>query len=308
MREFAQICSDTGVRAVLHSDPDHILKPGHQPVRALDYVVDDIAAVEAACEAAGWRRYGPNAISARGIVLRLHTTAATVSALATVQPLSVRSVAQSSHIQYGGLDIEIEPGVFEADPKSVYLADSVIREMADVPAPVIVDVGTGSGAIALAIAAARPDARLIGTDISDDALACARRNAERNNIHNMSYYRGSLLEPLPEELKGQVDAVVANIPWVCALEIAVSRLEEWYWRGPLETILGTGSDGLDLLRELLEEARTWLKPEGVLVSMSYRWQRDQLADEIADDYDILNYMPDEPLIVRLKASAARSVP
>ncbi len=71
-------------------------------------------------------------------------------------------------------------------------------------------MGTGSGAIAIAIAVERPDAVVTATDVSDDALALARENAERHAVA-IDFRAGSLLAPIAGR---RFDLVIANLPYV----------------------------------------------------------------------------------------------
>lgn len=124
----------------------------------------------------------------------------------------------------------------------------------------ILDLGTGSGAIAVACALAFPDAEVVATDVSDDALAVARRNAERHKVServrlvNSDLYAG---------LAGETfDLIVSNPPYVCADELA--GLADEYQREPRIAFSG-GGDGLTLVETLLFETPAHLREGGLLV-------------------------------------------
>ncbi len=79
----------------------------------------------------------------------------------------------------------------------------------------VVDVGTGTGAIALTIKDERPDARVLAIDLSPEAVELARENATRSAL-DVEVVQGDLLDPVPASLRGSVDLVVSNPPYVRA--------------------------------------------------------------------------------------------
>jgi len=111
------------------------------------------------------------------------------------------------------LVLEVRPGVFVPRPETEVLVDVVLRSIASVDAPVVVDLCTGSGTVALAVADEHPGATVFATDVSEEAVALARVNAERLGLP-ITVERGDLFEPLPVELQGTVDVVCANPPYV----------------------------------------------------------------------------------------------
>jgi len=123
-------------------------------------------------------------------------------------------------------------------------------------APQIADVGTGSGAIAIGLAAALPQARILGLDRSPDALELARQNALRCGVAGqITFLQGDLLAPL----RGPVDLIVANLPYVSEDEYAAlpPGIRAYEPRGALVA----GPDGLDAIRRLLQTARPHLAPD-----------------------------------------------
>jgi release factor glutamine methyltransferase len=111
------------------------------------------------------------------------------------------------------LVLEVRPGVFVPRPETEVLVDVVLRSIASVDAPVVVDLCTGSGTVALAVADEHPGATVFATDVSEEAVALARVNADRLGLP-ITVERGDLFEPLPVELRGSVDVVCANPPYV----------------------------------------------------------------------------------------------
>lgn len=292
----------------MHSDPTEVFKLEMQPVRRLDFIVSDVAAVRASLLAESWTRIGEISFARNGIVVRFHSEAEELAARKPIALGETDAFDEPLTVHYFGLDLLIEPGVYEPDPGSATFVRQTLAEVEGREQPVIVDIGTGSGSISLAIARTRPDARVIGSDISEAAVKCASNNAARLGIANADFSTGALFDAVPEDLRGKVDVVVANMPWMCALEVAISRLEETHWRGPLSTVCGTDVDGLGLVRDVARDARGWLRPGGILIVMAYRWQLEQLSSEISEDYDPHYVEMDQLLIARLKAAATSRVP
>jgi release factor glutamine methyltransferase len=146
----------------------------------------------------------------------------------------------------------------------------------------LIDIGTGSGAIALSIADERPDARVIATDVAAEALEWARRNTQKLKL-NVELVQGSLFENLPPDLARHVDVIVSNPPYVSQPE-KVTLPKDVLEHEPHVALFG-GRDGLEIIRPLVEEARSWLKSDGWLVLEIAPW----LAEEVSDVLRSLSY-------------------
>lgn len=130
---------------------------------------------------------------------------------------------------------------------------------------VAVDLGTGSGAIALSLAAERwPHIEVWATDASADALAVARANLAGlgRRASAIRLVEGDWFTALPGELRGRVDVIVSNPPYVAACDSLPPEVADWE---PTEALLA-GADGLDDLRRIVADAPGWLAPGGVLVT------------------------------------------
>lgn len=164
----------------------------------------------------------------------------------------------------GPTEVRVGPGVFVPRPETEVLLEWALKAIADIPSPVVVDLCTGSGAIALAIAQARPDARVIGVERADGALAWARRNAEQHSDAGgtpVDLRGGDILdERLLLDLEGKADLVTANPPYVPEGTEVDPEVGE---HDPPEAVF-SGKDGLDLIRPLITVAATLLKVGGVL--------------------------------------------
>jgi release factor glutamine methyltransferase len=135
---------------------------------------------------------------------------------------------------------------------------SEIRSASGGPKPEIVDVGAGSGVIALSLAAEFPEAKVLAVDISDDALALAKENAARLNLsHRVQFLKSHLLESVDQPF----DLIVANLPYISAQER--HTLSREVLRDP-EIALFAGERGDELVLELIDQARSHLRPGGML--------------------------------------------
>ncbi|HTG48475.1 MAG TPA: peptide chain release factor N(5)-glutamine methyltransferase [Actinomycetota bacterium] len=156
------------------------------------------------------------------------------------------------------LVLEVRPGVFVPRPETEVVAGVALDRIAGRPAPAVVDLCTGSGTIALAIADERRDARVWATDLAPEAVDLARANAARLGLA-VDVRRGDLFEPLPAALRGSLDLVVANPPYV-ASEAAAELPAEVRADPPL-AVFG----GPELAGRIARAARPWLRPGGALV-------------------------------------------
>jgi release factor glutamine methyltransferase len=122
----------------------------------------------------------------------------------------------------------------------------------------IVDVGTGSGVIALSVAAEFPEAEIVAVDISEDALALARENAERLGLaDHVRFLRSNLLE----DVQPGFDVIVANLPYVSTEDR--QHLSNEVLHDP-EIAVFAGARGHELLVKLIAHAPSYLRPGGIL--------------------------------------------
>ncbi len=129
----------------------------------------------------------------------------------------------------------------------------------------IVDLGTGSGAIALSMAAELPLAgiEIWATDASTDALEVARANLAGlgRPATNVRLAQGSWYGALPNDLRGRIDVVVSNPPYVATADTLDDSVRLWE---PSSALLA-GPDGLDDIEVIVADATSWLRPGGALV-------------------------------------------
>jgi release factor glutamine methyltransferase len=153
------------------------------------------------------------------------------------------------HKEFYDVDLLTDARALIPRPETECLIEHALQALADHPAPLIADVGTGCGTIAVTLAKHLPRARVIAADLSTDALALARENAQRLGVADRIEFRaGSLLDPITESL----DLLAANLPYI----------DDKDWPYLAKTIRGHepkmafvgGPDGLDLVRGLLRDA------------------------------------------------------
>ena len=157
-----------------------------------------------------------------------------------------------------GLPLQVAPGVFVPRPETEGLVEVALRILEGAHAPLVIDAGTGTGAIALAIKHFRPDARVLATDVSTEALDTAGRNSARLGLE-VELFGGSLLDPVPGKLRRTVDLIVSNPPYVT--EDEYESLPEEVKAEPYEALVG----GTVVHRRLVDAAVEWLRPGGWLV-------------------------------------------
>jgi len=164
--------------------------------------------------------------------------------------------------EFFGLDFEVSPAALIPRPETESLVEAVIdfanERFRGIPF-VIADVGVGCGTIAVAVAEALPNARVVATDQSVEALTLASRNAETHGVAGRIEFRhGDLLDPLIEA----VDVIAANLPYVTTTdwESLPPEIRDHEPRAALDG----GADGLRVIERLLRAAPDYLLPGGAL--------------------------------------------
>jgi len=128
----------------------------------------------------------------------------------------------------------------------------------------VLDLCTGNGSLAILLSLSCPDVQVSGCDISMQALSLAAKNIDRHNLNEqIEIYQGDLLEavPLPSD-EEKFDLIICNPPYVNSESMA--NLPPEYHAEP-EISLAGGTDGMDLVRKIINNAKDYLKPEGALV-------------------------------------------
>lgn len=158
------------------------------------------------------------------------------------------------------LVLKVGPGVLIPRPETEVVTEHAMERLPD--NGVLVDVGTGSGAIALAVKDERPDAHVYATENQGDALGWAQRNVSALGL-DIHLVEGDLLVALPDHLRGAVDVVVSNPPYIATGEARFIGVDVVAHEP--HAALFAGPDGLEVIRAVAKQARRWLAPGGWLV-------------------------------------------
>lgn len=176
--------------------------------------------------------------------------------------------------QFHGVRVVVEPGVFVPRHRSDALVDEAIalaREDA-----IVVDMCCGTGALGLAVIHAVPGATLHSSDLDPAAVRCARKNVE---ARGGSVSEGDLFDALPPSLRGRIDVLIVNAPYVPSEKIRLMPVEARNHENQIA--LDGGEDGLDVHRRVAAGAAGWLASGGHLLVESSSAQADDLASAFA---------------------------
>ena len=160
--------------------------------------------------------------------------------------------------EFCGLRIAVDPGVFVPRRRTELLV--LTAASLAPPGAVVLDMCCGSGAVGAALAARLGRVELHAVDVDPAAVRCARRNVVAAGGH---VYEGDLYQPLPDKLRGRVDLVVANAPYVPTDSIGQMPPEARLHEPPVA--LDGGADGVDVQRRVAAGAARWLAPAAHLL-------------------------------------------
>lgn len=161
--------------------------------------------------------------------------------------------------EFRGLRVVVAPGVFVPRARTEFMVEEAVRLAPSGATTVVVDLCCGSGAIGLALAGELGRVDLFAADLDPEAVRCARVNLSgRGQVVD-----GDLFEPLPETLRGRVDILTANVPYVPTAEIELMPREARLYEPRLS--LDGGDDGLNVVRRVASAAPSWLAPGGHLL-------------------------------------------
>jgi release factor glutamine methyltransferase len=181
--------------------------------------------------------------------------------------------------EFCGRRVAVEPGVFVPRHRTELLVRVAVAEARAVRGrPVVLDLCCGSGAIGAVMAGLLPALELHAADVEPAAVRCARRNL---GPLGAAVYEGDLFAPLPRSLRGRVNVLVANVPYVPSEALALLPPEAREHE-PRRALDG-GRDGLDVLRRVAAEAPHWLTPGGVLLSEASEGQSAAAAAVLASE-------------------------
>ncbi|MBR6454362.1 MAG: peptide chain release factor N(5)-glutamine methyltransferase [Fibrobacter sp.] len=195
---------------------------------------------------------------------------------------------------FRGFTIKCDRRALIPRPETESLVDMAAESLKGVENPFIVEIGTGTGAISIACAKEIAGARVLATDVSEDALTLARTNAEANATGEaLLFAQGDLLNAVTADVIANVtgasvdsatlpkiDCLIANLPYIPdgekdKLQPEVAKYD------PALALFG-GADGLDLVRKLLQQTEGKLKPEASILLEIGSEQGEMLKAEAAN--------------------------
>ena len=180
-------------------------------------------------------------------------------------------------------------------PETESLVDMAADCLKGVENPFIVEIGTGTGAISIACAKEIKGARVLATDVSEDALALARTNAETNETGDaLQFAQGDLLNAVTAEAlskvagdaSAKIDCLIANLPYIPDSEKEKLQPEVAKY-DPALALFG-GADGLDLVRKLLKQTEGRLKP-GASILLEIGSEQGEMLKAEAEKYPWLEF-------------------
>ena len=175
--------------------------------------------------------------------------------------------------EFCGLRIAVDDRVFVPRQRSQFLVRTAAAVLE--AGATVVDLCCGSGALGVALASVVPIS-LYSADLDAESVACARRNVEPIGGQ---VFLGDLFDPLPTRLRGAVEIVLANAPYVPTAEISSmpSEARDHEPRGALDG----GADGMDVQRRIIAEVSEWLHVGGSLLIETSEHQASQVAASMA---------------------------
>ncbi len=178
------------------------------------------------------------------------------------------------------LVLRVRPGVFIPRPETEVLVDVALAALPVTDETIAIDLCTGSGAVAVSLAIENPWAIVYATDLNPLAVETTWDNAARAGAGGrVNAFEGDLFEPLPAEVHGRAELVVANPPYIPSADIPTLPAEVLGFEPRLA--LDGGADGLETARRIVAEAPEWLTPGGTLAMELDETRVGDMAHELA---------------------------
>lgn len=201
-------------------------------------------------------------------------------------------------IPFAGVELTVDRRALIPRPETEYLVE--LAAASAVKPSLIVDLCCGSGALALALKQRFPVARVLGTDISTAALELAQANATRNQL-DVEWKAGYLFGAMPDEVRGKIDLLVANPPYVANSDWDNLPIDvRWEPR----IALLAGDRGTEVIEAILDDLAAWMSQGGIAWIEVGAGQAPTLTGSrpvtaIEDQYGVARYL-------RLKVGSART--
>jgi len=172
--------------------------------------------------------------------------------------------------EFWSMELIVSPATLVPRPETELLVDVALRDIPRNAEWQVLDLGTGSGAIALAIARERQLCQVTAVDISTDALAVARENANQLTISNAEFLEGDWTAPVVNQ---KFKVIVSNPPYVASGDSALGALQ-----AEPALALAAGEDGLDSISKIARDCCEIITDSGLLVLEHGADQRDKVAE------------------------------
>ena len=204
-------------------------------------------------------------------------------------------------VEFHGRRIQLAPGVFVPRRRTELMATIAIERLR--PGAVLVELCCGAGAVTAVAAGTIANLQVWAADCDPAAVGAARRNLPADRV-----LLGDLYQPLPPRLRGHIDVLAANAPYVPTDSIALMPPEARLYEATVA--LDGGTDGLDVVRRVLADAPHWLAPHGSLLVEAGSGQLQALS-RFADQLGLIPTVHTDPEIgaivveLRLRPNAAR---
>lgn len=179
-------------------------------------------------------------------------------------------------VQFGPVEVRVDPRVLIPRPETELLWERAVEALRRGPQPkVIVDMCTGSGNLALGLKHAFPGARVYATDIDPDAVALATENVAHAGITVLT---GSLFDALPFGMRGSIDLLVANPPYVADGDVLPAEVAGY----EPHAALFAGPRGDEVLAAIAAQAFYWVRTGGWVFIEIGETQSDRALDLFSD--------------------------
>lgn len=190
----------------------------------------------------------------------------TESQLAALRPLVKRRASREplqyilGAVEFYGMELKVDARGLIPRHETEELIEQIVEQLSEAPGRIL-DLGTGSGALALALAQKYPEATVDAVDVSPQALSLARENAQSLGLESrVQFHEGNWFAPLDTD-ENQYDLIVSNPPYLTKKEMATAEPEVADYE-PHDALV-SGDDGLDAIREIFNEVKTFLKKGGL---------------------------------------------
>jgi len=195
-------------------------------------------------------------------------------------------------------DLQVSPATLIPRPETELLVELALTRVPEDRAWRIADLGTGSGAIALAVAYERPRAQVIATDMSVEALAVSRANADSLRLGNVEFRQGDWFGPLAGE---RFDLIASNPPYIADDD---AHLGEGDLRYEPRSALASGADGLDAIRSIVHAAPAHLHPGGWLL-LEHGWEQGEAVRSLLSQAGFVDVATERDLEARDRVTLGR---